>query len=416
MANVACLIGSREHLPLPVLLQNTRDNFEQIYSVGQKLGAGQFGTPYLYTKRATGLEYASKCIPKRKLISLEEIEDVGREVEVMYHLSGHPNIVSVMEACHNSGVVDQDLKPENFLFKTMNDYFVLKAADFGSARLFEPGDVFSERAQGILERKMEGVPPVFTANPWPNIFEGAKDLTRMMLNPDLKQRLNAHEILEHSCIREDGGTLKKQVTSLVQFRMNQFALLNKLKKLAIWIITETLSLEEITTLKEVFTDMDSYNDGAISFEELKAGLLRMGTSLKDTEIFDLMDTWHVDHDGIVDFKKFVAATLSLNQIELEERCRPRWYYIMAALQHLDKSGSRYITTDELLAVYFEFHMGDLRFEYLLHDVSIDADGCIDYKTFLSKLGGGNGGMGHQNVRCIPGITNVLSLENIVYRV
>ncbi|KAG0565378.1 hypothetical protein KC19_8G185500 [Ceratodon purpureus] len=483
-------IGYQEQFPL---LQNACEDLEKSYSLGQKLGEGQFGTTYLCTELATGLQYACKRIPKRKLISPEEIEDVGREVEVMCHLSGDPNIVTlkgtymdddavylvmelceggelfdriiergtyteaeaahltrtivrVVETCHKSGVVHRDLKPENFLFKTKDNDSVLKAADFGSARFYEPGDVFteivgspyyvapevldrhygpevdiwsagvmlyiflcgyppyySESIQGIFEKVMKAEPVSFSADPWPNISEGAKDLIRKMLNPDPKKRLKAHEVLKHPWIREDGVAPCKPIASLVQFRMKQFAALNKVKKLAIRIIAETLSEEEIANLKEIFTELDSDNDGAINFEELKAGLLRAGTSLKEAEIFDLMEAADVDHDGMIDYGEFLAATLSLNHIEMEEN-------LMAAFGILDKNGSGHITTDELLAVCHEFHMEDLSLEDLLHDVSIEADGSIDYKMFVSMMRKGHGGMGHQNLRCTLGITDVMTLE------
>ena len=55
------------------------------------------------------------------------------------------------------------------------------------------------------------------------------------------------------------------------------------------VIAESLSEEEIAGLREIFTSMDTDNSGAITFDELKAGLRRYGSTLKDTEIRDLMD-------------------------------------------------------------------------------------------------------------------------------
>jgi len=489
MAEVGILCP--EQTPNFPVLQHESEDLKDYYTLGRKLGEGQFGTTYLCTERATGLQYACKCIPKRKLISQEEIEDVGREVEVMSHLSGHPNIVTikgayedavtvylvmelceggelfdriiergtyteakaanltrtivgVVEACHRSGVVHRDLKPENFLFKTKHEDSVLKAADFGSSRFFEPGDVFTdivgspyyvapevldrhygpeadiwsagvilyillcgappfwaETVQGIFEKVMEGEPPSFDSDPWPNISEGAKDLIRKMLNPDPKKRLSASEVLKHPWIRVDGVAPNKPIGSLVQFRLKQFAAMNKLKKLAIRIIAETLSEEEIAGLKEIFTEMDRDNDGAISFEELKEGLLKVGTTLKDAEIFDLMDAADFDQDGIIDYGEFLAATLSLNHIELEEN-------LFAAFQYFDKDGSGHITTDELLDVCHEFKMGDVRVEDLLHEADVDHDGSIDYKMFVAMMRKGNGGVGHQTLRCTLGITDVLT--------
>lgn len=54
-------------------------------------------------------------------------------------------------------------------------------------------------------------------------------------------------------------------------------------------IAESLSEEEIAGLKEMFKAMDTDNSGAITFDELKAGLRKYGSTLKDIEIRELMD-------------------------------------------------------------------------------------------------------------------------------
>lgn len=54
------------------------------------------------------------------------------------------------------------------------------------------------------------------------------------------------------------------------------------------VIAENLSEEEIAGLKEMFKMMDTDNSGQINFEELKAGLLRVGAKMKEPEIYQLM--------------------------------------------------------------------------------------------------------------------------------
>lgn len=161
-------------------------NIRDLYTLGRKLGQGQFGTTYLCVENSTGIEYACKSISKRKLISKEDVDDVRREIQIMHHLSGHKNIVtikgayedplyihivmelcsggelfdriiqrghyterkaaeltkiivSVVEACYSLGVMHRDLKPENFLLVNKDDDFSLKAIDFGLSVFFKPG-------------------------------------------------------------------------------------------------------------------------------------------------------------------------------------------------------------------------------------------------------------------------------------
>ena len=49
-----------------------------------------------------------------------------------------------------------------------------------------------------------------------------------------------------------------------------------------------MSVEEIAGLKQMFQMIDTDNSGQITFEELKAGLKRVGANLKESEIYDLM--------------------------------------------------------------------------------------------------------------------------------
>ena len=75
---------------------------KQFYTLGKELGRGQFGVTYLCTENSTGLQYACKSISKRKLASKSDKEDVKREIQIMQHLSGQPNIVEFKGAYEDS--------------------------------------------------------------------------------------------------------------------------------------------------------------------------------------------------------------------------------------------------------------------------------------------------------------------------
>lgn len=55
------------------------------------------------------------------------------------------------------------------------------------------------------------------------------------------------------------------------------------------VIAERLSEEEIGGLKELFKMIDTDNSGSITFEELKAGLKKVGSELMESDIKSLMD-------------------------------------------------------------------------------------------------------------------------------
>jgi calcium-dependent protein kinase len=183
--NGPCTPRPVKSLTASVLGRQT-ENLKDLYVLGRKLGQGQFGTTFFCTEKSTGKEFACKSIAKRKLICQEDVDDVVREIRIMHHLSGHPNIVTikgayedlfsvhlvmelcaggelfnrivqkghyserkaaeltrtivgVVQACHSLGVMHRDLKPENFLFYDKEEDSPLKTIDFGLSVFFKPG-------------------------------------------------------------------------------------------------------------------------------------------------------------------------------------------------------------------------------------------------------------------------------------
>ncbi|GAY46170.1 hypothetical protein CUMW_094940 [Citrus unshiu] len=363
-------------------------------------------------------------------------------------------IVGVVEACHSLGVMHRDLKPENFLLVNKDDDFSLKAIDFGLSVFFKPGQIFTDvvgspyyvapevllkhygpeadvwTAGVILYILLSGVPPFwaetqqgifdavlkghidFESDPWPLISDSAKDLIRKMLCSQPSERLTAHEVLCHPWICENGVAPDRSLDPAVLSRLKQFSAMNKLKKMALrltfptgkqpsisvtsvlfhdQVIAESLSEEEIAGLKEMFKAMDTDNSGAITFDELKAGLRRYGSTLKDTEIRDLMDAADVDNSGTIDYGEFIAATVHLNKLEREE-------HLVAAFQYFDKDGSGYITVDELQQACAEHNMTDVLLEDIIREVDQDNDGRIDYGEFVAMMQKGNVGLGRKTMR------------------
>jgi calcium-dependent protein kinase len=462
------------------VLGHKTPNIRDLYLLGRKLGQGQFGTTFLCTEISTGIDYACKSIAKRKLIAKEDVEDVRREIQIMHHLSGHKNVVSikgayedqlyvhivmelcqggelfdriiqrghyserkaaeltkiivgVVEACHSLGVMHRDLKPENFLLANKDNDLSLKAIDFGLSVFFKPGQVFcdvvgspyyvapevlrkhygpeadvwtagvivyillsgvppfwAETQQGIFDAVLKGVID-FDSEPWPVISDSAKDLIRRMLNPRPSERLKAHEVLCHPWISQNGVAPDRPLDPAVLSRLKQFSAMNKLKKMALRVIAESLSEEEIAGLREMFTAMDTDNSGAITYDELKEGLRKYGSTLNDTEIHDLMEAADIDNSGTIDYGEFIAATLHLNKLDREE-------HLVAAFSYFDKDGSGYITIDELQEACREQNMPDAFLDDTIKEVDKNNDGRIDYGEFVAMMTKGTMGLGRRTMR------------------
>ncbi|KAK9289335.1 hypothetical protein L1049_007490 [Liquidambar formosana] len=465
-------------LQLESVLQRKTGNLKELYSLGRKLGQGQFGTTFLCLEKGNGNEFACKSIAKRKLTTQEDVEDVRREIQIMHHLAGHPNVISivgafedavavhvvmelcaggelfdriiqrghyterkaaelariivgVVEACHSLGVMHRDLKPENFLFVNHEEDAPLKTIDFGLSVFFKPGETFTDvvgspyyvapevlrklygpecdvwSAGVIIYILLSGVPPFwdeteqgifeqvlkgdldFVSEPWPSISDSAKDLVRKMLVRDPKKRLTAHEVLCHPWVQVDGVAPDKPLDSAVLSRLKQFSAMNKIKKIAIRVIAESLSEEEIAGLKEMFKMIDTDGSGHITLEELKVGLEKVGANLKDSEINGLMQAADIDNSGTIDYGEFVAAMLNLNKVQRED-------HMYAAFSYFDKDGSGYITQDELQQACEKFGLEDVHLEEIIREVDQDNDGRIDYSEFVAMMQDSGFGKGLQN--------------------
>ncbi|XP_052155284.1 calcium-dependent protein kinase 15 [Oryza glaberrima] len=330
-------------------------------------------------------------------------------------------IVSVVHSCHSMGVMHRDLKPENFLFLNKREDSPLKATDFGLSVFFKPGEQFRDLvgsayyvAPEVLKRLygaeadiwsagvilyilLSGVPPFwaenedgifdavlqghidFSSEPWPSISSGAKDLVKRMLRQDPKERLTAAEILNHPWIREDGEAPDKPLDITVISRMKQFRAMNKLKKVALKVVAENLSEEEIVGLKEMFKSLDTDNSGTITLEELRAGLPKLGTKISESELRQLMEAADVDGNGSIDYVEFISATMHMNRLEKED-------HIYKAFEYFDKDHSGFITVDELEEALTKYDMGDeATIKEIIAEVDTDHDGRINYQEFVAMM-------------------------------
>ncbi|CAN6485130.1 unnamed protein product [Victoria cruziana] len=443
-------------------------NVHSLYKMEKELGRGQFGITYRCTELATGIQYACKTIAKSKLVTKADIEDMKREVMILQHLTGQPNIVefkgayedgrfvhlvmelcsggelfdriiakgsysekeaaricrqiaNVVNACHFMGVIHRDLKPENFLLESKDDNSPIKATDFGLSVFIEQGKVYTEIvgsayyvAPEVLRRRygkeidiwsvgvilyilLSGVPPFwaetergifdailkgqidFQSEPWPSITDSAKDLVRKMLTSDPKKRLTAAQVLEHPWIKQDGVASDKPIGNAVLSRMKQLRAMNKLKKLALKVIAENMSEEEIKGLKEMFRNMDTDNSGTITYQELKTGLARLGSQLTEAEVKQLMDAADVDKNGTIDYMEFITATMHRHRLQTEEN-------LIKAFQYFDKDNDGYITRDELYHAMKGYGMGDeSTIKEVLDEVDTNNDGVINYEEFLAMM-------------------------------
>ncbi|XP_047313751.1 calcium-dependent protein kinase 32-like [Impatiens glandulifera] len=334
-------------------------------------------------------------------------------------------IVEVIQNCHKQGVMHRDLKPENFLFANKKETAPLKAIDFGLSIFFKPGERFDEivgspyyMAPEVLKRNygpeidvwsagvilyilLCGVPPFwaeteqgvaqaiirsvvdFKREPWPKVSDNAKELIKKMLEPDPKRRLTAQEVLDHTWLQNAKKAPNVSLGETVRSRLMQFSVMNKLKKRALRVIAEHLSVEEAAGFKEGYEKMDTSGRGKINIDELRIGLQKLGHQMPDSDLQILMEVGDVDKDGYLDYGEFVAVSVHLRKMGNDEHLRK-------AFEFFDQNQNGYIEIDELreaLSDDIESNIEDI-INAIIHDVDTDKDGRISYDEFATMMKAG----------------------------
>ncbi|VVA32981.1 PREDICTED: calcium-dependent [Prunus dulcis] len=334
-------------------------------------------------------------------------------------------IVEVVQMCHKHGVMHRDLKPENFLFANKKETAPLKAIDFGLSVFFKPDEEFNEivgspyyMAPEVLKRNygpevdiwsagvilyilLCGVPPFwaeteqgvaqaiirsvidFKRDPWPRVSDNAKDLVKKMLDPDPKRRLTAQEVLDHPWIQNAKKAPNVPLGETVRARLKQFSIMNKLKKRALGVIAEHLSVEEVAGIKEAFQMMDTGNKGKVTIEELRSGVQQLGQQIPDPDLQILMEAADVDGDGALNYGEFVAVTVHLKRMANDE-------HLHKAFAFFDQNQSGFIEIEELRnALNDDVDAGGEEVIHaIMHDVDTDKDGRISYEEFAAMMKAG----------------------------
>ena len=165
---------------------------EDKYEIIKEIGSGGFSCCLQVRNKNTGLLYACKELPKKKL---SDYEGLMREVNLMIQLD-HPNIIKLYEVyetdkniylimelctggelfdriventesgvqftekqaadifkqmmsainyCHKNGIVHRDLKPENLLYLNKDENSPIKVIAFGMSKRFDSKNFMSEK-------------------------------------------------------------------------------------------------------------------------------------------------------------------------------------------------------------------------------------------------------------------------------
>ncbi|CAL1126027.1 unnamed protein product [Cladocopium goreaui] len=296
-----------------------------------------------------------------------------------------------IESSRSSSVAHRDLKLENFLL-TEGDFeeetVLLKLADFGLAQYCSAGlrtavgsvayaapEVVSGNYSSacdlwscgvILYLLLSGKQPFYGTNNreifkqartgkysledevWKKVSADAKELLSKLLHLDPTQRISASKALRDNWITKEVPLRRTSGTTL-NFRMvegetvlqnlRHFAGQSRFKRTALAVIASQMSHEKIQMLREVFSEIDSDQDGKVTMEELYEALKDHLDQVPE-DARSLLDAIDITGKGHVVYSEFVAAAIDARTDLCEEVC---WN----AFKHFDRNDNGSISHSEL---------------------------------------------------------------------
>ncbi|KAI7745868.1 LOW QUALITY PROTEIN: hypothetical protein M8C21_007289 [Ambrosia artemisiifolia] len=296
--------------PSNTVLSHPTPRLRDHFIMGKKLGHGQFGTTYLCRQKSTGVDFACKSIPKRKLLCKEDYDDVWREIQIMHHLSEFPCVVRikgayednvfvhlVMELCAGGELFDRIIQKGHYSEKEAAKLMKTIVGVFSSTSHtpFVLPNIYSITAHELLdqiviaerlsEEEIGGLKQLFkmldTDNSGTITFEelkqGLKKVGSNLTESEIKELMDAADI-------DSNGTIEYGEFLAATLHMNK--------------------LEREENLLAAFRFFDKDGSGYITRDELQQASKDFG--LQDAQLDEMIREVDQDNDGRIDYAEFTA--------------------------------------------------------------------------------------------------------------
>ena len=346
-------------------------------------------------------------------------------------------IFNAINYCHQTNnIIHRDRKPENILIVSKDEstgFYNVKIIDFGTAKIYEKNknlnkiigssyyiapevllknynekcDIWScgvilyillsgrapftgQRDGDVLQKIKQGHYDL-KRKPFDKISVEAKDLIKKCLEMNKNRRISAKDALNHPWFAKNNTKayfcqvtdyfLQKTIENIKNYKPK-----NKLQELALTYLVHNLpELDEIKLINKIFALFNTNNNGQLTKEETKEGLIKylfhnyknkLQIDRQTEEIFRHIDN---DNNGFIECEEFARAGLDKNIFRAPN-------VLKFTFEFIDKDHSGEITIDELKEV---FQIKDPEEEAMLKDLikSMDQDsnGQISFKEYQDMM-------------------------------
>ena len=295
-------------------------------------------------------------------------------------------LFSVIAHLHSKKIAHRDIKPENILLEDSKGEIHLKLADFGNALLMRDGEKmkgetgtcyymapevideeYTEKCDvwscGVIMFMLLSGNPPFQGNSDEEIMKNVKAQLYSMAGPEFAKiteeakcliskilvpeetRISAIDVLMDPWFRQNPvkKTVRRATISSVNSNLKAFKSSIQLKEAVTTFITsQILSNKDTKPIREVFTLIDSDNDGRISEKDLidyyRAHISEDNAEEEARTIMEQLDN---DGKGYVEYSQYLRAGLDADLVLSRNN-------LVMAFNMLDSEKEGFITAEKLM--------------------------------------------------------------------
>ena len=340
-------------------------------------------------------------------------------------------ILSAVNYCHKMKIIHRDLKPENILIQKDEDgFYRVKICDFGTSKAFKIGDTQKQLvgsayyiAPEVIQKKYNskcdlwscGVimfvlltkkPPFggrtdqiimqniqigkYKTELLDNFSPYAKELVSLLLEKNIKKRINAETALNHPWFDvykckdiltdiQDKDTIKRFISNLKNYKRGSIIQETALA----FLVHNYPDLDEIVNACKLFGQIDQNGKGKITLKDFIEGLKKI--LKKDMEedakkIFENLDEYG---SGYLEYEMFIRAAINKKIFLTEDTLK-------FTFKFFDKENKGKITNDSITKMFEESINKDENVKTELEKIMKDAkrsetDSSMDFENFCEFM-------------------------------
>ena len=227
---------------------------------------------------------------------------------------------------------------------------------------------------------------------WNKMSDDAKNLVIKLLQVDPSQRLSASEALEDEWFKKNININKINETqsqnnfNIFIKNISEFCAEQKLQQATLAFLVHNFApKEELNELKKIFFAFDKNGDGKLSKEEFVTGLTNIDYNfnfgLKEEESLDgLIKNIDSDNNGYITFEEFLIASINKEKILTEKNLK-------MAFDVFDRDKNGGISHEELKYILGEYNPNarEYLWKKMIQQIDLNQDGQISYSEFHKMM-------------------------------